>query len=148
MELLFCNILGQLGMSLGDDVLPAPNALLLEYIGGIPGNLPLLFAALAQSEDSHKFSKSKLLLGLSMAKEHPERYCWLSHVPTAYTLPWASAYLLVTVLQPNPFCIAYRPKTKQTSQFSQSSQCDYMRPTGLCRLKNVFGLLQEFVTTS
>ena len=75
MELLFCNVLDKLGVSLGGDALPAHITLLLKYIEGVPRRLQLLFAALAQSDHGHEFQKSKLLLGLGMAKEHPERYC-------------------------------------------------------------------------
>ena len=77
MEVLFCNVLYKLGVSLGGNALPAHITLMLKYIDGVPRRLQLLFAALAESDDGHEFQKSKLLLGLCMAKEHPERFCCL-----------------------------------------------------------------------
>ena len=74
-ERLFLDALDKIGCSLEGEDLPAPIMLLLKYIAGVPRQLQLLFAALAQSDDSHQFQKSKLLIGLSMVKEHPERYC-------------------------------------------------------------------------
>ena len=75
MERLFRDVLDKIGCSLEGEDVPAHITLLLKYIDGVPRQLQLLFAALAQSDKSHWFQKSKLRLGLSMVKEHPERSC-------------------------------------------------------------------------
>ena len=95
MELLFRIVLEKLKVSLEGDELPAHVRLFLHYIPGVPRQLQLIYAAVAQSQDGQEFQKSKLLLGLRLTKEHPERYCWLPCVHCAKS---------VLVLCPSAHC--------------------------------------------
>ncbi len=73
MEKIFCEVLTKLGINPDAAELPAFVRPLLQYIPGVPRQLQLVFAAVAQSDDPHAFQKSKLLLGLRLHREHPER---------------------------------------------------------------------------
>lgn len=77
MEVLFRIALQKLKVSLEGDELPAHIRLFLQYIPGVPRQLQLVIAAVAQSKNDREFTRSNLLLGLRLTKEHPERYCWL-----------------------------------------------------------------------
>ena len=77
MEVLFRSALEKLKVSLEGDELPAHIRLFLQYIPGVPRQLQLVLAAVAQSQDGTEFKRKKLLLGRCLTKEHPERYCWL-----------------------------------------------------------------------
>ncbi len=73
MEKIFCEVLNKLGVDLDAAELPAFVRLLLQYIPGVPRQLQLVFAAVAQSDEPHAFRKSKLLRGLRLHGKHPER---------------------------------------------------------------------------
>ncbi len=73
MELIICGILENLGISLTGLGVSEYVRLLLRYIPGVPRHLQLVFAALAESAHAYEFLRSKLLDGLHLIKEHPER---------------------------------------------------------------------------
>ena len=74
MGVLFRSVLEKLHIYLKGNKLPAHVKALLQYISGVPGRMHMVLAALAGSNDSQEFQRSKLILGLRLTENDPERY--------------------------------------------------------------------------
>ncbi len=74
MGVLFRSVLEKLHIYLKGNKLPAHVKALLQYISGVPGRMHMVLAALAGSNDSQEFQRSKLILGLRLTENDLERY--------------------------------------------------------------------------
>ena len=102
MEKVFCEVLKKLGVNLDADELPTFVRPLLQHIPGVPRQLQLVFAAVAQSNHPHEFQKSKLLQGLRMPMEHPERFGRLPHVHYTFLSTVLASQSSAVSTQPAP----------------------------------------------